>query len=152
MPRVVVGSVALDSVETPTETREDVLGGSAAYFAYAASFFTPVRLLSVVGEDWPAEHTRLLEERSIDVSGLQVVPGMATFRWRGKYLTDMNQRETLDLKLNVLSHFEPVLPEAYRRCRYLFLANGSPVPSRTPCGPVRMLVSPRCEPIATRSR
>lgn len=126
MPLVVVGSVALDSVETPTETRENILGGSAAYFAYAASFFTPVRLLGVVGEDWPAEHTRLLEQRNIDVSGLQIVPGAATFRWRGRYLTDMNQRETLDLKLNVLGQFKPVLPDSYRRCRYLFLANGSP--------------------------
>lgn len=126
MPLVVVGSVALDSVETPTETREDVLGGSAVFFAYAASFFTPVHLLGVVGEDWPDEHTKLLEQRKIDVTGLQIVPGAATFRWRGRYLDDMNQRETLELQLNVLGQFEPVLPEAYRRCRYLFLANGSP--------------------------
>jgi cytidine kinase len=126
MPLVVVGSVALDSVETPTEKRDNVLGGSAVYFCYAASYFTPVRLLGVVGGDWPAEHTRLLEQRNIDTSGLQVIPGAATFRWRGKYLADMNQRETLEVHLNVMDQFDPVLPEAHRRCSYLFLANGSP--------------------------
>jgi sugar/nucleoside kinase (ribokinase family) len=126
MPLVVVGSVALDSVETPSQRRHDVLGGSAVYFAFAASYFTPVRLLGVVGEDWPAEHTRLLQERNIDTSGLSVVPGAATFRWRGKYLDDMNQRETLEVRLNVMQEFQPALPETYRRCRYLFLANGAP--------------------------
>jgi len=126
MPLVVVGSVALDSVETPTEKRENVLGGSAVYFSYAASYFAPVSLVGVVGDDWPPEHTALLQQRNIDTGGLQVVRGARTFRWRGKYLDDMNQRETLDVQLNVMERFDPVLPEAYRRCRYLFLANGSP--------------------------
>ena len=126
MPLLVVGSVALDSVETPTETRDNVLGGSAVFFSYAASYFTPVHLLGVVGEDWPPEHTQLLQARNIDTSGLQVVPGAATFRWRGKYHRDMNQRDTLDVQLNVMGKYEPVLPESYRRCRFLFLANGSP--------------------------
>jgi len=126
MPLVVVGSVALDSVETCTAKRENVLGGSAVYFAYAASYFTPVRLLGVVGEDWPPEHTNLLAQRNIDTSGLQVIPGAATFRWRGKYLKDMNVRETLEVRLNAMADCDPVLPETYRRCRYLFLANGSP--------------------------
>ncbi len=125
MPLVVVGSVALDSVETPEETREDILGGSAVYFSYAASYFTPVRLVGVVGDDWPAEHTEFLQSRSIDTAGLQVVPGGKTFRWRGKYFDNMNRRETLDVQLNVLGDFEPVLPEAYRRAPFLFLANGS---------------------------
>ncbi len=127
MPLVVVGSVALDSVETPTETREDILGGSAVFFSYAASFFTSVRLAGVVGEDWPAEHTAMLQARGIDTEGLEVVSGAETFRWRGKYLPNMNDRVTLDLKLNVMSSFDPVLPESYRRCKYLFLANGSSV-------------------------
>ncbi|MBN1396038.1 MAG: sugar kinase [Pirellulales bacterium] len=127
MPLCVVGSVALDSVETPTETRENILGGSAVYFSYAASFFTSVRLTAAVGEDWPPEHTELLESRGIDTSGLQVVEGGKTFRWRGKYKKDMNDRETLDLQLNVLADFEPVLPEEYRQCSFLFLANGSPI-------------------------
>jgi sugar/nucleoside kinase (ribokinase family) len=127
MPLVVVGSVALDSVETPSEKREDVLGGSAAYFSYAASYFTTVRLVSVVGDDWPAAHTRLLQSRGIDTAGLKVVKGAKTFRWRGKYHQNMNDRDTLDVQLNVLGQFDPVLPEEYRRCKFLFLANG-PVP------------------------
>jgi cytidine kinase len=125
MPLCVVGSVALDSVETPTEKRDNVLGGSAVFFSYAASFFTTVRLAGVVGEDWPPQYTSLLQARGIDTEGLQVVPGGKTFRWRGKYLPNMNDRETLDLQLNVLEKFDPVLPETYRRCKLLFLANGS---------------------------
>lgn len=81
MPLLVVGSVALDSVETPSQTREDILGGSAVYFSYAASYFTPVRLVGAVGEDWPAKHTKLLESRNIDTSGLHVISGAKTFRW-----------------------------------------------------------------------
>jgi len=127
MPLVVVGSVALDSVETPTDRRENVLGGSAVHFSYAASYFTSVRLVGVVGEDWPAEHTELLESRSIDTTGLQQVPGKETFRWKGKYLPNMNDRETLEVHLNVFGDFDPVLPDQYRRCPYVFLANGSPV-------------------------
>lgn len=127
MSLLVVGSVALDSVETPTDRRDDVLGGSAVFFSYAASYFSPVRLVGVVGEDWPAEHTRLLQARSIDTSGLHVVRGGKTFRWRGKYLPNMNDRETLEVHLNVFEKFDPVLPDEYRRCKFLFLANGSPI-------------------------
>lgn len=130
MPLLVVGSIALDSVETPTNRRDDVLGGSAVYFSYAASYFTPVRLVGVVGEDWPAEHTRLLTERRIDTSGLEIVPGAKTFRWRGKYLPNMNDRETLEVHLNVFGDFNPKLPDSFRSSRFLFLANGSPVLQR----------------------
>lgn len=127
MTLLVVGSVALDSVETPTARREDVLGGSAVFFTYAASFFrTPVRLVGVVGEDWPAEHTRLLQSRGIDTQGLRVVSGGQTFRWRGKYLPNMNDRETLEVHLNVFGQFDPHLPDDYRQSEFLFLANGSP--------------------------
>lgn len=126
MPLLVIGSVALDSVHTPREAREDVLGGSAVFFSCAASFFTSVRLVGVVGDDWPPEHTRFLESRRIDTSGLQVVPGGKTFRWRGKYLPNMNDRETLEVNLNVLGEFDPVLPNDFKRCPYVFLANGSP--------------------------
>jgi len=126
MPLLVVGSVALDSVHTPREAREDVLGGSAVYFSYAASFFTSVRLVGVVGEDWPHKHTQFLQSRRIDTSGLQVVPGGKTFRWRGKYATNMNDRQTLEVHLNVLGDFDPVLPDDFKRCPYVFLANGSP--------------------------
>ncbi|RMG00868.1 MAG: sugar kinase, partial [Planctomycetota bacterium] len=125
MPLVVVGSVALDSVETPHAVRENVLGGSAVYFSVAARYFTSVRLVGVVGEDWPSEHTQLLAERGIDTEGLKIVPGGKTFRWRGKYLPNMNDRETLEVHLNVLGDFKPELPEACRRSPFLFLANGS---------------------------
>jgi sugar/nucleoside kinase (ribokinase family) len=127
MSLVVVGSVALDSVETPSQSRDDLLGGSAVYFAYAASFFTKVHLVGAVGEDWPAEHTALLVKRGIDTAGLQVVPGGQTFRWRGRYLPNMNDRETLEVHLNVLDTFEPQLSGPLRRCEFLFLANGTPV-------------------------
>jgi hypothetical protein len=127
MPLLVVGSVAFDSVETPTERRDRVLGGSAVFFSYAASYFSKVRLVGVVGEDWPDEHTRLLEGQGIDTSGLTVVPGAKTFFWRGKYLPNMNDRETLEIELNVFGDFNPVLPADYRQCKYVFLANGSPV-------------------------
>ncbi len=126
MPLVVVGSVALDSVETPTAKRDRVLGGSAVFFSYAASYFSSVRLVGAVGEDWPSEHTQFLQQRAIDTTGLEVVPGGKTFFWRGKYLPNMNDRETLDVQLNVLGTFDPKLPENYRNCRYAFLANGSP--------------------------
>ncbi|MDP6720792.1 MAG: sugar kinase, partial [Pirellulaceae bacterium] len=126
MPLLVVGSVAFDSVETPTDSRENVLGGSATYFSYAASYFTSVRLVGAVGEDWPDEHTQLLQSRKIDTTGLQIVEGEKTFFWSGKYLPNMNDRETLDVQLNVFGQFDPVLPNDYKACRYLFLANGSP--------------------------
>jgi len=126
MSLLVVGSIALDSVETTTARRDNVLGGSAVFFSYAASYFAPVRLVGVVGEDWPAEHTALLQSRDIDTSGLQVVPGEKTFRWRGKYLPNMNDRETLEVQLNVFERFDPVLSEDCRRSSILFLGNGSP--------------------------
>ncbi len=126
MSLLVVGSVALDSVETPTDKRDNVLGGSAVFFSYAASYFTDVRLVGVVGEDWPAEHTELLKKQKIDVSGLQVVSGAKTFRWRGKYQPNMNDRETLEVHLNVFETFDPEIPSSYQDCQFLFLANGSP--------------------------
>jgi len=117
--------VALDSIETPEETRENILGGSAVYFSCAASFFTPVRLVGVVGGDWPAEHTRLLQSRGVNVEGLQCEPEGKTFRWRGRYMENMNDRETVDVQLNTLAGFDPKLPEECRRAPFLFLANGS---------------------------
>jgi sugar/nucleoside kinase (ribokinase family) len=126
MPLLVVGSVALDCVETPTAKRDDVLGGSAVFFSYAASFFSPVRMIGAVGEDWPGEHTKLLEKKGIDTSGLQTIPGGKTFRWRGRYLPNMNDRETLEVHLNVLGEFQPQLNGSHRDCRFLFLGNASP--------------------------
>jgi len=127
MSLLVVGSVAFDSVETPTQTRENVLGGSAVFFSYAASYFCGVRLVGVVGDDWPREHTALLARQGIDTSGLHVVPGAKTFRWRGKYKPNMNDRETLEVHLNVFETFDPVIPPEHRACKYVFLANGSPI-------------------------
>jgi sugar/nucleoside kinase (ribokinase family) len=126
MPLLVVGSVALDCVETPTDKRDDVLGGSAVFFSYAASFFSPVRMIGAVGEDWPAAHTALLEGKGIDTSGLQTIAGGKTFRWRGRYLPNMNDRETIEVHLNVLDTFQPQLGASHRDCRFLFLGNASP--------------------------
>ena len=127
MPLLVVGSVALDCVETPTDRRDDVLGGSAVFFSYAASFFSPVKMIGTVGEDWPREHTAFLEKRGIDTSGIEVIPGGKTFRWRGRYLPNMNDRETLEVHLNVFGEFKPKLHESHRRSKFLFLGNASPV-------------------------
>ena len=130
MSLLVVGSIALDSVETPHGVVKDALGGSATYFSYAASYFTPVRLVGVVGEDFPDEHRATLEGRNIDASGLVVQPGGETFRWRGKYQGDMNEAETLEVHLNVLGTFDPDLSPEFAETPYIFLANGSPVMQR----------------------
>ncbi len=130
MSLLVWGSVALDSVETPSDKRDNVLGGSAVFFSYAASYFTPANLVADVGDDWPAEHTKLLQSRKVDTRGLNVLSGEKTFRWRGKYMPNMNDRETLEVHLNVLGKFDPVMPEEFRRSRFVFLGNGSPVIQR----------------------
>ena len=126
MSLLVVGSIAFDSVETPTDCRDHVIGGSATYFSYAASYFTKVNLVGVVGEDWPDEHTQLLESRNINTEGLEVKPGEKTFSWKGKYLPNMNDRETLEVNLNVFETFSPVLPDSYKDTPFVFLANGAP--------------------------
>jgi sugar/nucleoside kinase (ribokinase family) len=125
MPILVVGSVAFDTVETPTGRAVEVLGGSASYFSVAASFFAPVRLVAVVGEDFHDAHTRIFRDRGVDISGLARVPGR-TFRWSGVYGADLNQRTTLSTELNVFERFDPVLPEEARSSEYLFLANIDP--------------------------
>ena len=127
MSLLVVGSVAYDNIETPTGRRDDVLGGSALHFSYAASFFSPVQLVAVVGEDWRPEHTARLEARGVDMSGLEVCPDGKTFRWTGRYHENMDDRDTLETQLNVLADFDPKLPGSARRAQFVFLANGSPV-------------------------
>ncbi|TMD87118.1 MAG: sugar kinase [Chloroflexi bacterium] len=125
-PILVVGSVALDAVRTPTESADEILGGAASYFCLSASLFAPVRLVAVVGEDFPAEHKRLLESRNIDLSGLQVRPGK-TFRWTARYTgVRLEDRETLDTQLNVFADFHPTLPAGYRDSKVVFLANIQP--------------------------
>ncbi|MDR2762409.1 MAG: PfkB family carbohydrate kinase [Planctomycetaceae bacterium] len=126
MELTVVGSVAIDNVQTPLEKRENILGGSATFASYAASFFTPVQMVGVVGEDWLPEHTKIFQEHNIDTEGIEIEKGGKTFRWSGKYLDNMNDRETLDTQLNVLGNFKPKLPESYCRTKYLFLGNGAP--------------------------
>jgi sugar/nucleoside kinase (ribokinase family) len=126
MSLVVVGSIAIDNVLTPQARRDNLLGGSATHFSYAASFFTSVKLVSVVGGDWPPQHTEFLRNRGIDVDGIQVVPDGKSFRWTGRYERNMNDRETLDIELDVFGNFQPNLPESYRHSNYVFLANAAP--------------------------
>ena len=125
MPLLVVGSVALDSLETPFGRREDVLGGSASYFSVCASFFGPTRMVAVVGEDFPEEHVRFLASRGVDLAGLVRKPGR-TFRWKGRYEFDLNTAHTLDTQLNVFAEFRPELPAHYRDSEYVFLGNIDP--------------------------
>ena len=120
-----VGSTALDTIETPTARREEILGGSVPFVALGGEFFTAVRVVSPLGTDFPAEYLRLLEGRGVDTRGMTVQNGL-TFRWTGRYHENMNDRDTLETQLNVLGDFNPVLPDAYRNTRYIFLANGTP--------------------------
>jgi len=122
---LVVGSVALDSVETPSGSVDEALGGSATYFSAAASLLTPVRVVAVVGEDFPQEHLDTLRERGISLEGLQRAPGR-TFRWSGRYVDDLNQAVTLDTQLNVFETFDPELPDSYKDTPFVFLANLHP--------------------------
>ncbi|MDP9324964.1 MAG: PfkB family carbohydrate kinase, partial [Candidatus Dormibacteraeota bacterium] len=124
-PILVVGSLALDSIETPFATRDDVLGGAAMHFSVAASLFTRVRLVAVVGADFPMGELDLLRSRNIDLDGLEVSDG-PTFRWRGRYHLDMDHRDTLDLQLGVFADFHPKLPQAYLDSEVVFLANTDP--------------------------
>ena len=125
MSILVVGSVAFDTILTPHGNADEVLGGSASYFAVAASYFAPVKLVAVIGEDFPEQERAFLASRNIDLQGLSVAKGR-TFRWTGKYHEDMNLRDTLDLQLNVFATFSPVLPASYRDCPFVFLANINP--------------------------
>jgi sugar/nucleoside kinase (ribokinase family) len=123
---LVTGTLALDNVRTPFGEVTDALGGSATFFAYAASFFTKVKLVAVVGHDFPKEHLDLLADRGVDLGGVQVTDG-PTFRWAGEYGYDLNEARTLDTRLGVLADFKPALPAHYRRCPFVFLANLDPL-------------------------
>jgi sugar/nucleoside kinase (ribokinase family) len=125
MTIVVVGSVALDSVETPFGKAVEALGGSATYFSLAARHFHPVQLVGVVGGDFPAAHVDLLAKSGVDLTGLTVEEGL-TFRWAGRYDLNLNDCKTLDTQLNVFATFRPSLPEAYRDAGVVFLANIDP--------------------------
>ncbi|HJM43740.1 MAG: PfkB family carbohydrate kinase [Nitrospinota bacterium] len=125
MDLLVVGSVALDSVKTPFGEKERILGGSAMHFSVSASLFTPVRLVGVVGKDFPEEHLEFLRGRRIDLEGLEVADG-ETFRWVGEYTQNLNEAITLETHLNVFADFQPKLPERYRSSEFVFLANIDP--------------------------
>lgn len=126
MSLIVVGSVAYDGVETPHGKIDRMLGGAATYIALSAGYFTPVRIVAVVGDDFAQEDTDLLASRNIDLSGLERVSGGKTFFWAGVYSADMNDRTTLRTDLNVFADFDPKLPKSYRDQPYLFLGNIQP--------------------------
>ncbi len=122
---LVVGSVAIDSVQTPFGYKDESLGGSALYFSAAASLFCSVRIVAAVGEDFPLDALDFLDERGVDLTSLKVFPGR-TFRWKGQYGFDLNEAQTLETQLNVLEDFVPFLSPAQRNSRYVFLANIDP--------------------------
>ncbi len=129
MAITVVGSVAFDTVETPSGRKERCLAGAATYFSLAASFFTDVRVIAVVGEDFGASEQAVFDARKIDTTGIQHAPGK-TFFWQGSYLENLNEARTLKTDLNVFAGFEPKIPDAYRDSQFLFLANIDPVLQR----------------------
>ena len=126
MSILVVGSVAFDSIQTPHGAVDHCLGGAATHFALAASYFTPVRVIAVVGKDFTAEHEAVLTRRGIDTRGLERADGLS-FHWTGSYVNNLNEAQTLGTDLNVFANFEPKIPEAYKDSEYLFLANIDPV-------------------------
>jgi cytidine kinase len=125
MSLLVVGSIALDTVKTPVEEHADLIGGSASYAALGASFFSPVKLVGIVGKDFPESEFEFWKSRKIDSDGVQRVDGK-TFRWSGEYSWDLNNRETRSVALNVFEHFKPELPESYRKTDFALLANIAP--------------------------
>lgn len=129
MSITVVGSVAFDSIETHAGRRERCLGGAATYFSLAASYFTDVRVIAVVGEDFGASEERVFQARNIDTRGIERAPGKSFF-WEGSYLDNLNEAKTHATELNVFGAFEPKIPEAYRDSAFLFLANIDPVLQR----------------------
>lgn len=119
---IAVGSLGLDTLETPFERVERVLGGSAPYFALAARLYTDVGIVAVIGDDYPEQHIDLLDKKGINLDGLQRSPGESFF-WEGKYHFDMNTRDTIETRLGVFADFKPNLPASYRKAPYVFLAN-----------------------------
>ena len=127
MPLVVTGSVGIDTVYTPSAAAQEVLGGSCTYFAAAASFLGPVRVVAAVGEDFDPRFLEFIKDfRGIDLSGLETRPGAKTFRWTGKYRENMDERDTLDVQVGVLGEAPPPVPAAFRDSHFVFLANGHP--------------------------
>jgi len=122
---LVIGTVAFDSIKTPQKEVNEVLGGSATFFAMAARLFTDIQLVAIVGQDFPKQYLKMFEEGDIDLKGLVISSGR-TFRWKGEYEDNMNVRHTLDTQLNVLEEFQADLPAEYKKTKYVFLANINP--------------------------
>lgn len=128
MSLLVVGSVALDSVETPFDKIDDALGGSATYISLAASYLSaPVELIGVVGNDFPKKYIDILEQHNIGLEGLQKIEGEKTFRWGGKYHYDLNVRDTLFTELNAFQNFNPIIPDKFKKSKYVCLGNIDPI-------------------------
>ena len=131
MSLLTVGSVAFDALETPFGKTDKIIGGAATYITLAASYFTKANnLVAVVGDDFPEEMIHLLQAHSINTEGLEIVAGGKTFFWSGKYHTDMNTRDTLDVQLNVMEHFNPQIPDSFQNCEFLMLGNTAPAIQR----------------------
>ena len=127
MSLLVIGTVAFDAIETPFGKTDKIVGGAATYISVSASYFRKnINLVSVVGEDFPQATIDMLRDKGIDTEGLQIKQGEKTFFWSGKYHADMNTRDTMDTQLNVLSNFDPIIPESYQDCEYLMLGNLMP--------------------------
>ena len=132
MKLLTVGTVAFDDIETPFGRAEKAIGGAATYISLAASYFAEqVRIVSVVGDDFPESVLQDLTSRNIDLAGLEVKKGEKSFFWSGKYHTDMNSRDTLVTELNVLGNFDPIIPDSYQDCEYLMLGNLTPAVQQT---------------------
>jgi sugar/nucleoside kinase (ribokinase family) len=124
MSILIVGTVAFDAIETPFGKTDKIVGGAATYISLAASFFSnKLRLVSVVGDDFPKDSIQMLKDHKVDTSGLQIKEGEKTFFWSGKYHNDMNSRDTVDTQLNVLENFDPILPEDFKDSEFLMLGN-----------------------------
>lgn len=132
MSLLVVGSVAFDAIETPFGKTDKIIGGAASYISLAASYFTKKsKLVAVVGEDFPNDFIKTLQNKGVDTEGLQIKKGEKSFFWSGKYHTDMNSRDTLVTELNVLGVFDPIIPDSYQDCEYLMLGNLTPAVQQT---------------------
>jgi sugar/nucleoside kinase (ribokinase family) len=127
MSLLVIGTVAFDAIETPFGKTDKIVGGAATFISMAASYFTKnINLVSVVGDDFPTESIKMLQNKGVNTEGLQIKQGEKTFFWSGRYHNDMNSRDTLDTQLNVLENFDPIIPEGYQDCEFLMLGNLAP--------------------------
>lgn len=132
MSLVIIGSVAFDAIETPFGKTDKIVGGAATFASLAASYFyDQIKIVAVVGDDFPQEEIQFLQSRKIDTQGLQVKKGEKSFFWSGKYHSDMNSRDTLITELNVLADFDPIIPASYQDCEYLLLGNLTPKVQQT---------------------